>query len=168
VWFVSDASSASYPTNFNGSFVPALPSNANTASTTQAFQPYKQIELLAVGDYDVGDSERFDISMNLNGDFPSQLTFVYFYQNDKQYTTHEYENLTPLNIDTKLYAAGSSLPMFSGTTTLNGVLALTMEWSLADNVAAIFVFGVGTGRPVLDLDGYSFFGSYTLPYVGTC
>jgi hypothetical protein len=165
VWFVSDASSSSYPTHFiDPSFVPALPENANVTSTTQAFQPYKQIELLAVGDYDVGGSERFDISMNLNGDFPKKLTFVYFYQNDQQYNMYEYENITPLNIDTTL----SPLPMFSGTTTLNGVLALTMEWSLADNVAAIFVFGVGTGRPSLELDGYSFFGSYTLPYIGSC
>lgn len=162
VWFVADASSAL--TFVDPSFNPALPANAKYQSTTGAFRPYKEIVPLDVLDYREETTKIFDLRFALFGDFPKQLIFVYFYHGDEPYDTYTFNNLTAGTVDSEL----STLPMFTTSTNNTSTLALHMQYETSLDIAAIFVFGVGTGRPVaagqvVALDGYSFFKSYTLP-----
>ena len=162
VWFVADASSAL--TFEDPSFNPALPANAKYQSTTGAFRPYMEIVPLDVLDYHEETSKIFDLRFDLNGDFPKKLIFVYFYHGDEPYDSYTFDNLTAGTVESEL----STLPMFTTSTNNTSMVALQMQYETSLDIAAIFVFGVGTGRPVaagqvVALDGYSFFKTYTLP-----
>ncbi len=164
VWVVSDASSAQYPTDFlDPSFNPALPANAKSLATTQSFRPYKQITVQNTEPSTVGGTTTFAINLTLNGDDPTTLTFVYFFEDtdSEDVFTYDFDEMGGIGALAGSAGQWDALPGFIGHNTASGVLTLNMSFTAAQKTQAIFMYGMGAGQSVT-LKGYSFYKSIQL------